>query len=444
MRLGSKGPLLLAAAIAVIGATAALAAATQGDDGPERSGLEAQAVTAPVQRRPLETSVVVRGSVVNVDEVSIIAPTRSEEQSASVVTGAPPATGSAVRAGSSVIEVNGRPIVLLAMSVPLFRDITPGTSGPDVVSLQAELRRLGFDVTGDAAGVYGAASQSAVGDLFEQAGYEPAYVAGNRGAFDAGLAAAERAVADARSAADRSRAGGAADPLLDAALSTARQAATAFKETQGVELRTNEAARISEEPAVVAGAVPTVGELIPADRPVVTLAAPQPAAQAHLTPAQTSLISPKSVVQFTGGTYSASCTPGQIVAPATTGSDAAGNSSDGSTDTTEPSASSSDVTAQEAGDVTILLTCNPKPTLKSLGSDYVATVKTRVAAEGLVVPATAVISTPSGRAFVEVADRSGAFGRVPVTALAEAGGFVSIEASPGDLKAGDRVRVSRR
>ena len=445
-----KVPRIVFTAVAVLGAfgaagaVGALAVARRSSDGSERSDGDRPAITAPVELSPLEMSMVVRASVVNVDEVTIVAPPRADGQTASVVTRAPPATGAPVEPGISVIEINGRPIMVLAMSVPLFRDITPGTSGPDVSSLQRELTRLGFEVSGDEVAVFGPASQSAVGDLFDRAGYEPAFVAGSRGAFEAGLATAERAADDALDAANRSRAGGVADPALDAAVGTAQQAVTSFKASQGVELRSSETARISRDPVVVAGPAPTIGASVAAEQPLVTLAAPHPEVQAQLTDAQASLISSKSVVQVTGGGYSATCAPGQIVSPDPGGEGTADESVDapaGNTTTTEPGG---DATTEDGVGVTFTLVCDPKPTLASLGSDYVATVNTKIAVERLLVPATSVISTPSGRTFVDVADRPGSFVRVAVDVMAEAGGFVSIEASSGHLEAGDRVRVSRR
>lgn len=51
--------------------------------------------------------------------------------------------------GTTPVSVDGKPILALASPVPWFRDITYGTRGEDVSGLQAELTRLGFDVTGD-------------------------------------------------------------------------------------------------------------------------------------------------------------------------------------------------------------------------------------------------------------------------------------------------------
>lgn len=442
MRFRSKGTILVVAATVVVGAAGVVIAADR-DSGGERPKRNRQVVTAKVEWRSLESSLVVRASVVHVDEVTIAAPPRAEGQSASVVTGAPPAAGSPVAAGRSIIEINGRPIVVLAMSVPLFRDITPGTTGPDVMSLQQELGRLGFDVVADAPGAFGPASQGAVADLFEHAGYEPGYVAGSRAAFDAGVAEAERAADRALDAANRSRASGVADPGLDAAVRTAREALTAFTTSQGVELRSNETTRIPNRPAVVVGTIPSVGDEVAADTPVMALASPQPGVQIDLTAAQVPAITPASVVAVNGA-YSATCKPGRLVAHAPTGpEEATPSATTGSlAPDVEQAGPDPGEANEEAADMTLEVMCDPKPGLEAVGTDAVATVKTKIAPEGPVVPATAVISTPSGRSFVEVA-APGGFRRLAVGTVAEAGGFVAIEVPNGTLEAGARVRVRR-
>lgn len=402
------------------------------------------AVTAAVERRPLESSIVVRASVEAADPVAVAAPPRSEGQAASVVTAAPPATGTNVEAGRSVIEINGRPVLLLAMSVPLYRDIVPGTTGPDVASLQSELTRLGLDVSSDAAGQFGPATQTAVGGLFERAGYEPGYVAGSRAEFDAGLAATQQKADDALTAANRSRAEGVADPDLDAAYTAARGAVTAFRESQGVELRSSETARVPKDTAVIVGAVPASGDMVDPGKTILTLASPEPRVTIALAPAQEPQVTPKSAVSVTGSGFTSTCTPGSLVAPPTT--PATGTVDEGTNADGAPSSSDGADTGSElggAGEIAIELACDPKPALASIGGNYTATVKTKIAIERLVVPATAVVSHASGSASVDRATGSNRFERVPIVVKAEAGGFVSIEAPEGGLGAGDRVRVRR-
>jgi len=76
--------------------------------------------------------------------------------------------GGQIVSGSSPVTVDDRPVIALATSIPLWRDLGPGSRGADVSSLQEELARLGFDV--DVSGVYGTATRNAVRDLFRGAG----------------------------------------------------------------------------------------------------------------------------------------------------------------------------------------------------------------------------------------------------------------------------------
>lgn len=73
------------------------------------------------------------------------------------------APGAAATSGTSVFSVDGRPLVSLATSEPLYRDLAPRDAGPDVSMLQAELARLGDDVP--RTGTYDATTGNAVAAL---------------------------------------------------------------------------------------------------------------------------------------------------------------------------------------------------------------------------------------------------------------------------------------
>lgn len=59
------------------------------------------------------------------------------------VTASSCAPGATVASGSTVVSLDGRALVDLATSVPLWRDLTIGDRGPDVAALHGELLRLG-------------------------------------------------------------------------------------------------------------------------------------------------------------------------------------------------------------------------------------------------------------------------------------------------------------
>lgn len=51
-----------------------------------------------------------------------------------------------IRPGQAVYDVDDRPVILFNGSTPAFRDLGPSVSaGPDVLELNRDLRRLGFD-----------------------------------------------------------------------------------------------------------------------------------------------------------------------------------------------------------------------------------------------------------------------------------------------------------
>lgn len=127
-------------------------------------------VTAQVERRVLSQSVVLRGTVSPGKTIEVTAP--AAEDTKSVVTRMPLKRGQSVRAGSVVVEISGRPVIALPGRIPAYRDIRPGTDGPDVKQLQSALRRLGYSVT-DVSGTYGTSTELAVKQLYEDRGYEP-------------------------------------------------------------------------------------------------------------------------------------------------------------------------------------------------------------------------------------------------------------------------------
>ncbi|SEI15546.1 MULTISPECIES: hypothetical protein [unclassified Leifsonia] len=65
------------------------------------------------------------------------------------VTGIDCSTEGQLVSGSSFYSLNGTPVVTLATTIPLWRDLKPGDRGADVVALQQELVRLGYNVTVD-------------------------------------------------------------------------------------------------------------------------------------------------------------------------------------------------------------------------------------------------------------------------------------------------------
>jgi peptidoglycan hydrolase-like protein with peptidoglycan-binding domain len=88
-----------------------------------------------------------------------------------VVTGKVPAVGSTITEGKALLEITGRPVIALAGVLPMYRALSPGSKGPDVLQLEQTLDRLGFD-PGRVDGKYDTDTSHAVEALYEKAGYD--------------------------------------------------------------------------------------------------------------------------------------------------------------------------------------------------------------------------------------------------------------------------------
>lgn len=73
--------------------------------------------------------------------------------------------GGSFVSGQTNLSLDGQPVLNLATSAPLWRDLKLGMIGPDVASLHAELARLGYGVSPDSDRVEGV-TFTAVSDLF--------------------------------------------------------------------------------------------------------------------------------------------------------------------------------------------------------------------------------------------------------------------------------------
>lgn len=83
-----------------------------------------------------------------------------------------PAPGDVVKLGQPAFSVNNVPVVLIHGTVPLYRDLWEGLTGPDVQELEQSLYDLGYtDVTVD--GTYDYATTSAVWAWQQSLGLEP-------------------------------------------------------------------------------------------------------------------------------------------------------------------------------------------------------------------------------------------------------------------------------
>lgn len=159
---------------------------------------------APARSIVLEQTVVVQGVVAPAMSYT---PVASTPDGSRVVTAVPVQAGERVRFGSVLVEVSGRPVLLLKGPLPAYRDLGPGDDGPDVRQLQAALADLGL-YAGDVSGLYGPATADAVTRMYERAGRDPIVIGQSDLTSAVGvLRSARRAVEEAVAMADQAKSG---------------------------------------------------------------------------------------------------------------------------------------------------------------------------------------------------------------------------------------------
>ncbi|MEV0277389.1 peptidoglycan-binding protein [Streptomyces sp. NPDC050610] len=142
---------------------------------------EAGPVTVAVERRSLTARVVAQGTVEFASSrgVTLAGPVGSPDSGAGDAGGGgsvvqrvtkAPAAGAEVREGDVLMQVSGRPVLVLRGTVPMYRTLGPGASGEDVTQLQRALIRLGFN-PGSAKGTYGQSDAAAVSRWYKSKGY---------------------------------------------------------------------------------------------------------------------------------------------------------------------------------------------------------------------------------------------------------------------------------
>ncbi|MEU8297920.1 peptidoglycan-binding domain-containing protein [Micromonospora sp. NPDC048909] len=165
---------------------------------------EAGAITVPVERRVIATSVVVRGALgfAEPQALTVDADLGDGRLGKLVVTGRVPKPGSSLDEGDVALQISGRPVILLDGAIPMYRTLAPGSTGPDVRQLERALARLGH-FTGLPDDRYDARTSAAVERLYRAAGYEPV---GPSAEQEQQVAAARERIAAADGALDTARA----------------------------------------------------------------------------------------------------------------------------------------------------------------------------------------------------------------------------------------------
>ncbi len=171
---------------------------------------EAGLITVPVEQRELTTDLTLRGDALYDDPVPVSVET-ADLGAPPVVTGQVPEVGDVVDAGDVVLEVAGRPVIVLPGELPVYRTLRVGSSGPDVLQLKEALASLHLDPGDVGSDVFDADTASAVAALYAQSGYPaPTAEEGAEEMLQAArdnLRAAEEGLTQAQAELDRARGG---------------------------------------------------------------------------------------------------------------------------------------------------------------------------------------------------------------------------------------------
>jgi Putative peptidoglycan binding domain len=142
-RRGGRGRWVAAGVVAVVivaGLVVAGATGVFGGSGSPSAGAAASSyrtATATVARRSLVSQTPVDATLGYAGSWNVV------NQATGTFT-ALPAAGRVVHQGQVIYQVSGAPVVLLYGSVPAWRDLSEGVTGPDVTELNAALVRLGY------------------------------------------------------------------------------------------------------------------------------------------------------------------------------------------------------------------------------------------------------------------------------------------------------------
>ncbi len=387
-------------------------------------------LTAPVERRVLRDTVVLRGSV-GAARTFEVTPTASNG-SLPVVTRVGVHIGDTVAAGTVLLEVAGRPLFALPGSLPVYRDLRPGGHGDDVAQLQRALKALGYDPR-EANGTFGPGTKRALTALYARAGYEPPTTGDDAAlaAVDEQIRAAQRALAAAQSELDRLLATpptpDGPDPVVAARLAVtyatqdlarARALRADLGAHAGVLLPGAEVVFLPAFPARVEALKAVVGR--PVEAPLITVSSGALVVRCRLNPAQRPWLSAGMRVEFFSDLLRRRATGriGSIVASAP-----------------DPG------TGIAQFELVAIATDQPlDPTWAA--QDVEVTVEAAATpGEVLVVPISALYSRADSQVEVLVITSDEAVRQVVVALGLSGDGFVAVTSATGELRPGDTVQV---
>ena len=140
------------------------------DAASQRAAPTASLITVPVEKRKLESTLTIAG------QINYVAPTPVRLAGAvggggdrQVVTRLPAADTEVVE-GGVLLEVSGRPVFAMRGDLPMYRQLVPGSTGPDITQLETSLSTLGFS-PGAVDNIYDSGTEAALDAFYTSKGY---------------------------------------------------------------------------------------------------------------------------------------------------------------------------------------------------------------------------------------------------------------------------------
>ena len=142
---------------------------------PEEASLrqtpEAGPISDPLRREVLEETLTLRATVAPAKRAE---PAFALTTQGKIVTAVRVTAGVELKSGQVILELEGRPVIVLTGDFPSWRDFTLSTTGPDAAQLQTALVDVGLYQGDDQEhGTVGHRTLNAVLSLYETIGYDP-------------------------------------------------------------------------------------------------------------------------------------------------------------------------------------------------------------------------------------------------------------------------------
>ncbi|MFJ7273551.1 peptidoglycan-binding protein [Kitasatospora sp. NPDC098663] len=472
------GVALAAALVAVGGVGAATLVKSPAERAAQTAPPPNSLITVPVVSQVLTPSITARAVVYPPAQYNVVPVAASAEVTQLFVSKLAVKQGDAVAAGKLLAEVSGKPLFALPGAVPAFRDLKPGSTGPDVAELQDALAGLGHGIDRDDKGTYGSGTAAAVSAFYGGLGYPvPTTGATTQQAVDTAQKAVDTDKQTVDGLAERKKAGSAQPPTattppqaqqlppsgdLDQQLVNAKkqlatdQAALArARAANGPMVPAAHVLFLPALPATVTAVNGAVGS--PVSGTLLSLTSGGLAATGQLTPSQAAGVQPGMAVELLAEDTNITV-PGTVAdvgAPTSTPpagrvialGGAAGGGKGGPDGGGAPNGQPGQPNGQPGGQsyVPVTITPNtPLPAAMSGKNVRLTVLKAKAGAPVTAVPIAAVSTNAAGRTSVTTVDAAGNRTTVPVTTGVTADGLVAVTPAQGaNLKAGDQVVVGK-